>query len=518
MGIESMLRRQAQSSSASPAFVFSAGLRSYGEFESRVCALAKGLIDAGIRRGDGVGVWLSNCPEFFESMYAAWKVGAYAVPMQARLRPAEIAHQCTDSEVSALVTSVELMAALAAHDDRLLEGKLVIAVGDGETGIPTKSYETFIASNLGEKSPEDDWEDADLAWLFYTSGTTGRPKAACWTRGNITFGRMQYLIETHNFSRSDTYLLWGPATHGAGVFAWYALTRGAKIVIPDLTHPQLSLAEVIEQHEVTALFATPTMIKKLTDELAPNGRGLPSLKHVYYGGASMPVEHLRQAVRCMGHIFTQGYAQAECGGSISALSADDHRSALDDPAHKQRLESVGRPREGTRIRILDNSNSVVDQGCVGEIAVSGPTTVHQYWRQPRASRETFRDTWVMTGDLGRIDTDGFLYVVGRKRDVIMSGGMNVYPAEIEQLLARHPSVSECCVIGVPDELYAEAVCAVIVKRAGFAPNSEELIGYVLEHLASYKKPRSVIFVDELPKNANGKVLKAAIQQKYSKTE
>ena len=217
----------------------------------------------------------------------------------------------------------------------------------------------------------------------------------------------------------------------------------------------------------------------------------------------------------MGHVFTQGYAQAECGGSISALSAEDHRDALENPAHAHRLESAGRPREGTRIRIVDEAGNVVTDGSVGEITVSSPSAVHEYWRQPRATRATFKNSWVMTGDLGWVDGDGYLYIAGRKRDVILSGGMNVYPAEVEQALTQHPDVSECAVIGLPHEIYGEAVCAVVVKRAGSMPTTEELTAFVLGRLANYKKPRSVVFADELPKNENGKVLKSALRDQCS---
>ena len=516
MGIETLLRQETQRSAECLAFTFRDSERSYGNFELRARALAHGLAEAGVRQGDGVGVWLANGAEFFETVYATWKLGAYVVPMQARLHPNEVAHQCTDSEISALVASVKSIADLGAHAQHVLDGRQVIGVGD-DVGLAIKSYERIIADNLGADVPQEYWPDAHLAWLFYTSGTTGRPKGACWTHGSILTCRSQYLIETYNFTRSDRYLLWGPATHGAGVFAWSALSRGATVVIPE-THVgdrPVSLADVIDHHEITVLFATPTMIKKVADELEPAGRVLPTLRHVFYGGSAIPVEHLREAVNCMGQVFTQGYAQAECGGSISALSAEDHRDALESPLHAHRLESAGRPREGTRIRIVDEAGNAVTDGSVGEIAVSSPSVARGYWRQPRATRATFKNSWVMTGDLGRVDDDGYLYIAGRKRDVILSGGMNVYPAEIEQALTQHPDVSECAVIGLPHEIYGEAVCAVVVKRAGSMPTAEELTAFVLGRLANYKKPRSVVFADELPKNENGKVLKSALKEQHS---
>lgn len=519
MGLEALLRTEARRSAALPAFVTPDGERSFGDFESRAAALACGLAKAGIHAGDGVGVCLKNCVEFFESMYAVWKLGAYAVPMQARLHPREIAFLVADSEISALIASGSSLATLAEHDDQVLVDKVLVSVGESGDA-PWIPYEGLVATAVDDDLPEQDWGDASLAWLFYTSGTTGRPKGACWTRGNITFHRMQYLIESYRFSPVDRYLLWAPATHGAGIFGWFALTCGSAIVIPDLQagNGPPTLGQAISELSITSLFATPTMIKVLSDELDAQDRSLPSLRHVFYGGSTMPLEHLRQAVKRLGQVFNQGYAQAECGGSISALSADDHREALENPALAHRLESAGRPREGTRVRVVDDAGNDVEPGGVGEIMVTGPTVVHEYWRQPRATRETFRDSWVMTGDLGRLDADGYLYVVGRKRDVIMSGGMNVYPAEIEQVLVRHPGVSECAVIGLPHEVYGEATCAVVVRHPGSSPTEGELITFLLDHLAKYKKPRSVVFVDELPKNENGKVQKSVLQQRYSTSE
>ena len=274
VGIESLLRQETQRSADYLAFTFREGERSYGDFERRTRALAHGLAEAGIRQGDGVGVWLANGAEFFEAMYATWKLGAYVVPMQARLHPEEIAYQCMDSEISALVASVKSIADLHTHAQHVLDGRLVIGVGD-DADLPIESYERIIADNLGADVAEEYRPDAELAWLFYTSGTSGRPKGACWTHGSILTCRSQYLIETYNYTRSDRYLLWGPATHGAGVFAWSALSRGATVVIPE-THigdRPVSLADAIDRHEITALFATPTMIKKVADELEPAGAG-----------------------------------------------------------------------------------------------------------------------------------------------------------------------------------------------------------------------------------------------------
>lgn len=513
MNIGGVLTETARRAPEQTATIFGDVRRTYGELNARANQLASALKESGLRQDDRVAILQRNCPELLETLFGAFKAGAVAVPINARLHPKEYRYIVNHAGARVVIFTEEFSDGIESIRDELQRVERFICVGAASRGV--EAYEDVL---LKGRSSVDDAMVApdDVAWLFYTSGTTGRPKGAMITHGNLEFMTRRYFDEVYPLGGRDVVIHAGPLTHASGLWAVPITARGAAQVIPESVRfdPEL-IFRLIAQHRATNIvFVAPTMITMLLNSPALAGHDLSSLRFIGYGGSPMYVEDLKRAIKQLGSILCQIYGQGECPMTISMLSAIDH-VVTGDPRVDQRLASAGRPRGGIEVAVLGSDGGVLPPGEIGEVAVRGPVVMRGYWSDDKATNEAFQHGWYHTGDIGRFDEAGYLYLLDRKKDFIISGGSNVYPREVEEVLLLQPGVLEVAVIGVPDRFWGESVLALVVRRPGARLTEEELVQLCREHLAAYKKPRYVRFVESLPKNAYGKVLKRELRQQYA---
>lgn len=460
----------------------------FAEVEERSNRIASALLNRGLAKGDRVAILLHNCPEYVCTDVALIKAGLVRVPINPRLAPPEIDYIVRNCGAAALIHDDNMApAAPAAHH---------IARSDLLTGGSPDPVSVATT-------------DDDPYMILYTSGTTGRPKGA------VTNLRSRWVTLFHVFanegfiSRDDVMLHLASLGHGSGTKVLPFFLKGAA----NLLMPKFSPAEFcrqVERHRVSHSWMVPTTISMLLDFPERTEYDLSSLRSIVYAGAPMPAERLREALRAFGPIFVQVYGLSEAPQPDLVLPKEDHTP--DSP----RLASAGRPALGVEVRVVRPDGSEVRPGSeeVGEILLRGEHVMTGYWEAPEATAEVLREGWFHTGDLARVDADGYVYLVDRSKDLIISGGYNVYPREVEEALYAHPAVRECAVIGVPDERWGEAVTAYVSLRPGAAATAEELIAHCGRLLAGYKKPKSVDFLHDLPKSATGKILKKVLREPY----
>jgi len=511
MNVGQLLADAARRHPTRPAVTWGDRHLDYATLDGRTNALARALVRLGAVRGDRVGVLMRNRPEMLEAMFACFKGGFCLVPLNSRFTADEVTYHVDDSGAVAVLTDGEgadvVVAATARSRDRV---KLVVA-GGGEHAEGAYSHDGLI----------DETDDApatvpvdrdDLAWLFYTSGTTGKPKGAMLTHANLAFATASWLADLTPMTEHDLTLHAAPLSHGAGFHALAATARGAHQVIPD--SPRFDpggILELISTAGVTNTWMVPTQIVMLLDHVGDHAPPLPVLRHIVYGGAPFAPADLRRALEVFGPVFVQLYGQGETPMTATVMPAADHAAALagDRP---ERLASAGYARPGVDVRVLDDHDVEVSVGEVGEVCVQSPTVMRGYWQRPEESAAALRNGWLHTGDLGRFDEHGYLYLLDRAKDLIITGGSNVYAVEVEAALVAHPSVHEAAVVGVADRTWGEVVVAVIVGDRDAQP---ALTDHCRAALAGYKQPRRYEFVDELPRNAYGKVLKRELRDRLS---
>jgi long-chain acyl-CoA synthetase len=475
-------------------------LRSYGHFGERIARLAAGLRGGlGLCAGDRVLLWMENRPEFLELLFACWHAGLVAVPANARLHPREIAHIAADSGAHCAFTSASL------------EPGLSQALGASDAPAPqclvvgSRSW-----SRLADEAPIDCVEvrAEDAAWLFYTSGTTGRPKGATLTHRNLTFMSMAYLADIEHVAPGDTMLHAAPLSHGSGLYALPHLLGGGLQVVQHGFEPEAVL-QALERWPRVSMFAAPTMVTRMLPSLAA-GAGASGLRTLVYGGGPMYLSDLQRALQTLGPRLYHLYGQGESPMTITGLDAGGH---LGDgsPGHLARLASCGRPRTGVEVRVVDEDGRALPAGEIGEVVTRSDCVMAGYWNNPAATATAVRDGWLWTGDVGWLDERGFLTLRDRSKDLIIRGGANIYPREVEEVLLRHPGVLECSVVGCPDADLGESVAAFVVTRPGLAVGEADLDALCLDHIARFKRPRLYRFVDALPKNHYGKVLKTELR-------
>lgn len=471
---------------------------SYAEARDTVSRLAAGLRASGLQRGDRVVLVLPNCPELFELLWAAWWAGLVAVPVNRHLHPREVSYVLAHSGARLLVVADATRDPAGAD---VAEARVL--------NIDTAPYQdltTHASMPMADVAPEDP------AWLFYTSGTTGRPKGATLTHRNLMSMTLNYYADIDRVDDDAVYLHAAPLTHGSGMYLLPAVGHGAVNVISAAPSfdpgDYLALAEA---GQVThGAFLAPTMLRRLTDELQSGTADRPRrLRSLAIGGAPLYEDDLRDALDAFGPIITQMYGQGEAPMTISAMRPD----RLPDTSESPRWRSCGQPFTGVDVRIADADGSETAPGTEGEIWVRGDVVMQGYWDDPAATAATVVDGWLRTGDIGHRDERGFLYLTDRSKDVIISGGSNIYPREIEEVLLTHPAVHEVAVVGLPDAEWGENVAAFVVPQPGSSVTEAELIAHTVAHLASFKKPKSITFLDDLPKSANGKILKRDLRDK-----
>ncbi len=493
-----------------PAFVWGDEVTTYRQANDRVNALAAGLCELGLAPGERVGILMWNRPQLLESFFATWKAGGCVVPLNARFVADEVIYHLQDPRATVVVFGQEFKETMTQIRDQLPLVKHFICVGDSHSDHI--SYEELVAGKKGTRPPDLQVGDSDLAWLFYTSGTTGRPKGAMLTYGNLTFAAVGWVADLMHLEPEDVALHAATLTHGAG-FHSLALTMKAstQVILKPARFDPENFCATVAKHRVTNTWLVPTQIKMLLNYPDLDRWDLSSLKWVVYGGSPMYVEDLKDALQRIGPVFVQLFGQGETPMTGTYLRAQEH--IIDGPG-SERLASCGHARSGLEVSIVDENDRELPRGTAGELCVRGPTVMKGYWERPEATAETLRNGWLHTGDVAYMDEQGYVFILDRTKDLIISGGSNIYPREVEEVLLQHPAVSEVCVLGVPDELWVEAVKAVVVLKSGTTATEEEIIAFAGERMAGYKKPKSVDFVNELPKNPVGKILKRELRDRY----
>ena len=487
IGLQQMARRQP----GHPAILWNDGAMSYGQMEAQVAAIAGGLRD--LPSGARVALIMQNCPEFLPALFGIWRAGLVAVPENARLHEREHAWILENSGAALAIASPALADALAP-----LAPCPVTVLG-------TPGWDALLAASPVH---DVDSDPDDPAWLFYTSGTTGRPKGAVITHRNLMAVSWAYYADVDQIGPRDIRLHAAPLTHGSGLYAVPFILRGAQnLILPGAFQPG-DVFEVLARHRNVSFFAAPTMVSRLVDA-APGGAH-PGLKTLEYGGAPMYLADLKRALAVFGPRLYQLYGQGESPMTITHVTKAMHADTS-DPAYDQILSGAGVARTGCRIAIVDENWTPQPPGTIGEIATKSDCVIPGYWQNPKATAKTIRNGWLKTGDVGQIDAAGFLTLMDRSKDMVISGGMNIYPREIEEILLTHPGVAECSVVGRPDPDWGEALVAFVVARDATA-NAQTLNHLCLQNLARFKRPKDWRFVDALPKNNYGKILKTDLRQ------
>jgi long-chain acyl-CoA synthetase len=475
---------------------------SYQDLAARVLALAGGLHSIDVRPGDRVGLLMKNCAQYVELLYACWSMGACAIPMNARLHAREVAFILDDAaaRVCFVTDDAETAAIEAARS------------GGGTEFIDVDGADYRRLAGSEPAVPHGEARATEAAWLFYTSGTTGRPKGVMLTHRNLLAMTLNYLADVDAAKVGDHLLHAAPMSHGSGLYTIPNLAVGATQLIPAGRGFELDeIQHILAYTPNTKFFAAPTMVMRLVDAYAERGTSPEHLKLIVYGGGPMYVADSVRALEVLGPRLVQIYGQGESPMTITVLTAPEH---VDDHDGRRldRLGSVGRAQVGVEVAVLDEHDQPAATEAIGEVCVRGDTVMAGYLDNPQATAEALRSGWLHTGDLGRFDPAGYLTLVDRSKDLIISGGSNIYPREVEEVLLLHPAVKEAAVIGEPHPDWGEAVVAVLVKEAGHVPDEKEIDLFCLEHIARFKRPKRYVFVDELPKNATGKVLKRELRE------
>ena len=483
----------------------------YSEGAGRVAALANAILARTPQRSR-VAILTTNRYEGMESYFAAIAAGCAAVTLNPRGHPDDFEHAISDSQASIVIVDVALAGALEGLRDRLSSVRHWVSFGGVVDGY--ESWESWLASEPTHR-PEVLIEADDPAWLFYTSGTTGKPKGAIESHRNLLAMTQHFLLELGaDLAPTDVILHLAPISHGSTSVGLPHIAVGAAHAFPEnLSFQPNVVFQTIEQLQVTATMLAPTMIRMLLDAPEIERFDLSSLKSVIYGAAPMPVKDLEEALTVFGPVFIQFYGQAEAAATITCLPKSAHRVDAGDQALK-RLGSAGRETMATRVRIVDPEGNVLPAGSTGEICVRGELVMPGYWNRPDATAEAIQDGWLHTGDAGFLDEEGYLFITDRIKDVIISGGSNIYAKEVEDVLGRLSGVHEVAIIGVPDPKWGEVVAAVIVPEAESQLTAEQVMEFARAHLASYKKPHHVWFTDKLPTSAYGKILKRELRERF----
>jgi len=477
----------------------------FTEFDQRINRLANALLSFGLKRGDRVAVLYGNGFRYLELYFATAKVGLTIVPLNYRLVLPELTGIIEESQPSLLFFGKDYLETVRVLQQQFPQLQVVCI----DEEIPgTKNYESLIAG-FADEDPMIPIHEDDLAVLGYTGGTTGRPKGVMTTHRNVITNCFQTALAM-GFTSDDRFLSVAPLFHAGGATGFLRLSLvGGSNVILNSSDPDVILQH-IQDFNVTHTMLVPSLLHRILEKADLSRYDLSSLKCIMYGTAPMPLETLKKAMDTFKCGFAQIYGSTETFTTMAVLTSKDH--ALFKESQSKRLSSAGQPVCGLEVKIVDNNGQELPRGEIGEIVVRGHNVMKGYWKQPEVTSEVLRDGWYFTGDVGWLDDEFYLYVVDRKKDMIISGGENIYSKEVEDALLKHPAVSECAVIGVPDEEWGESVKAYVILKPGMFVPEQELIEHCKQHLASYKKPRFIEYVEDLPRSASGKVLKNKLRE------
>ena len=493
-GLGSWPARRARKTPHRTALIHGDTTFTYAELHTRVTRLAHALRARGIRRGDRVAYLGPNHPSYLETLFAAGSLGAVFVPLNTRLAGPEIGYQLSDSGARALVygpSHAGLVAGLPGSTDV----RTYVEVG--------AEYERLLAESAAEPIDEPVTAD-DTCIIMYTSGTTGRPKGAMLTHGNLTWNAINVLVDT-DLIADERALVSAPLFHTAGLnmLTLPVLLKGGTCVLVEAFEPHATF-DLIEQHRITFMFGVPTMFEQVARHPRWADADLSSLRILTCGGSPVSTP-LIAAYQERGLTFLQGYGMTEASPGTLFLDAEHAIS---------KAGSAGVPHFFSDVRVVRPDLAPVDVGETGEVVLRGPHVMPGYWGLPEETAASFADGWFRSGDAARVDEDGYVFIVDRIKDMIISGGENIYPAEIEDLLLGHPDIAECAVIGVQDDKWGEVPRAVVVPREGATPDPDEVLASLAGRLAKYKIPKSVVIADGLPRTASGKLLKSRVRKRF----
>lgn len=482
---------------------------SYGQWAARSAGLAQRMQAAGLVPGDRVLIFMRNQPRYLEILWAAWWAGLVVVPVNAKLHPREVEWIAADAQARWAFVTHDVAAAPLAGLERQID-------------VESDACDDLLAPVSDAMAvPVVEREPNDLAWLFYTSGTTGRPKGVMLTHRNLMTMGLTYFIDVDPVAAVDAIVYAAPMSHGAGLYAIPHVMAGARHVIPASGGVEpVELFELGWQVGPLSTFAAPTIVKRLVDHADQHcidaARSAQAFKTIVYGGAPMYAADIRRALQVMGPRFVQIYGQGETPMVATALS----RAQLSDSTHPrwlERIASVGVAQTPVQLRVAGAEGQPLPTGEVGEVLVKGDSVMAGYWNNPSATAAAVRDGWLFTGDTGCLDADGFLTLKDRSKDLIISGGSNIYPREVEEVLLTLPGVSEVAVVGTPDPEWGESVVAFVVLQSGAGVSIDALDQHCLARMARFKRPKRYELVSELPKNNYGKVLKTALRERLRET-
>jgi len=492
------------------AVIFGKERCSFREYDLQINHLAHGLLGLGLPKGTRVAVLMNNHMTCMEVFFAITKTGLPVVSLNTRHSLNEHAFILNDSGAEVLIFDLDFLGIVEALRPRVPHlRKYIVAQGRVEGMLSLGD----LVKDQPDAEPEVDVSEDDMERIHYTSGTSGRPKGVVVTQGQQHHRLTHVLVNLDQpVGPTDINLNIGPLTHAAGLMFMVYYVKGATNIILEKFDPEKVL-QAIEQEKVTSVLLIPAMLIRMLNVPHIRSYDLSSLRRIWYGTAPMPAERLKEAIQIFGPLFRQNYGMSEAPQPLTYLGPEDHQ--VEGPEKvARRLSSAGRPAMGVDLKVVNEDFKPVKPGEMGEIVYRSRHMFREYWNLPEETAQSFRDGWFLSGDMATVDEDGYVYIIDRKHDMIISGGFNIYPREVEEAILKHPGIAEAAVIGVPDEVWGEAVQAVCVLKEGAEVSAEEIIETCKQNLASYKKPKSVDFVSELPKNNYGKIERKKLKDQY----
>jgi acyl-CoA synthetase (AMP-forming)/AMP-acid ligase II len=499
------------------AIVFEGERYTFSQLNDRVNCLANALLNLGVSKGDRVAMLQVNCNQHVEAYFAVAKLGAIYVPLNFRAKAEEVTYMLNSSEAKILLVGGRYIDLVNSIKPSLPSVQHFISVENKHDGM------LYYADMLASASDEEvvtEIDDNDTTMLVYTAGTTGFPKGVMLSHNSFAV----YVLE--NVTPADPELeerniLTVPLYHVAGIQAMMAAIYGGRTLVMERQFDAREWMELVEKEKANRAMMVPTMLKQLLEHPDFSKHDLSSLKVITYGAAPMPLEVIKRALDVFpGVSFINAFGQTETASTITTLSPEDHIISGSEEERERklkRLSSIGKPMSDVEMKVVNEEGSELPPGEVGEIVARGPRVMTGYWKDEEKTKKTVdQDGWVHTGDVGYVDEDGYFYLAGRATDMIIRGGENIAPEEVEAVLHSHPKIEEAAVIGIPDEEWGEQPRAIVVLKPGDTTTAEEIMEYCRERMASFKRPRSVVFVDELPRNPMGKVLKRVLRDQYGK--
>ena len=484
----------------------------FGQVNERINSLIHALTSMGVKKGDVLGILSWNCLDYADVYGAAMKFGYISSPFNPRLQLDELDYLINYSETNTLFVGPQLVDLFKELKPRIPKVKHFICFENSAPGM--LSHRELLAK-FPKDEPEIDLKEDDPVFLFYTSGTTGVPRGALYTQRRSMDDTRRFAVAL-SLEQGDKHIQIMPLFHVGGTknFWGYFFVGGSNVIMPQISFDPAAALQAVQDEKATDIHIVATHLAAFLAMPDVDKYDLSSLKRMFYAASPMPLELLKRGLEKWGPIFMEFYGGTEDGPNVTMLSVKQHGMGLNQPEKQHILTSAGFPHIGVHVRIVNDSEEDVEPGAVGEIIVYSKGVLQEWWHKPEETAETIKNGWVHTGDMGRYDEQGYIYIVDRKRDMICSGGENVYPREIEEVLYQHPAVHEAAVFGIPDDYWVEKVHAAITLKPGASATEKDIIEFCKQRLARYKAPKSVEFLEALPKTPSGKILKREMREKY----